>query len=221
MPAEPDTVRLAPSLDNTVFQPFATEQLSNGIGPHFYAGTNLSGNARRGLLAFAVSDSVPAGAQILQADLMLTVSQVRETSPLAFRLHRLLSRWGEGASNAGTGGISHGGGGGAPATPGDATWTWAVLDTALWAAPGGDFVAAPSAEAAVTGLGPAEWASSAGLVADVQAWVDDPSSNHGWILRGEEGEPGTAKRFDSREAPASGDRPRLRVVYRLLVPAPR
>jgi hypothetical protein len=221
MPGEPVTVRLPSSLDNTMFQPVATEQISNGIGPHFYAGTNLGGFARRALLAFAVSDSVPAGALIERADLTVNVSQIRESSPRTFRLHRVLTRWGEGTSDAGTGGASHGGGGGAPATPGDATWTWAVLDTVTWTAAGGDFAAGASAVASVGGLGPAGWSSTAELVADVQAWRDDPSSNFGWILLGDEGEAGTAKRFDSRESPAAGLRPELTVVYRPAAPAPR
>jgi hypothetical protein len=214
------TVRLTSSLDNTMFEPVAAEQISNGLGPHFYAGTNLATSARRGLLAFAVSDSIPAGSVVERVDLTLNVSQVRETSPRAYRLHRALARWGEGTSDAGTGGASHGGGSGAPATPGDATWTCAVLDTVAWNAPGGDFAAAASAEASVTGLGPARWSSTADLVADVQAWVDDPAAGLGWILLGDEAQAGTAKRFDSREHPTPASRPELTVVYRPLGSAP-
>jgi hypothetical protein len=208
------TVRLTASLDNTMFEPVAAEQISNGLGPHFYSGTNLASLARRGLLAFAVSDSIPAGSVVESVDLSLNVSQVRETSPRAYGLHRVLTRWGEGTSDAGTGGASHGGGGGALATPGDATWTCAVLDTVTWSAAGGDFAATASAEASLTGLGPAQWSSTARLVADVQAWVDDPSSELGWIVLGDEAQSGTAKRFDSRQHPAPELRPELTVVYR-------
>lgn len=163
---------------------------------------------------------MPAGALVERVDLTLNVSQVREDSPRSFALHRVLTRWGEGSSDAGTGGASHGGGGGAQATPGDATWTWAVMDTASWNTPGGDFAPAPSAAAAVGPLGPAAWSSTAELVADVQAWVDDPSRNFGWALVGDESQPGTAKRFDSRENPASGLRPQLTVVYRIPASVP-
>ena len=189
--------------------------MSNGVGPHFYSGTNLSGGARRGLLAFAVHDSVPAGAVVERVDLRLNVSQIREDSPRTFRLHRVLTRWGEGASDAGTGGASHGGGSGVQAEPGDATWTWAVMDTAAWSAPGGDFAPLESAAAAVGPLGTVVWGSTTELVADVQQWVDDPGSSYGWALLGDEAQSGTAKRFDSRENAAPGLRPQLTVVYRM------
>lgn len=38
-----------------------------------------------------------------------------------------------------------------------------------------------------------------GLKTDVQAWLDDPSSNFGWIFVGEEGISQSCKRFDTRE----------------------
>ncbi|MCA9289636.1 MAG: multicopper oxidase family protein, partial [Phycisphaerales bacterium] len=57
-----------------------------------------------------------------------------------------------------------------------------------------------------------EW-TGAGLIADVQAWLDDPASNHGWFLYGNESESGTTKRFDSRENPNAGDRPVLIVDF--------
>ena len=49
------------------------------------------------------------------------------------------------------------------------------------------------------------WGSTAGMVADVQSWLDDPGSNFGWIILGDEGTSlPTAKRFDSRETAATG-----------------
>lgn len=212
--AEPDTVRLAPSRDNTLFES-TVSQLSNGAGPHLYAGRNSSfaGDRRRALLRFSVADSIPAGAVIDRVELTLNVSQVRETSGRPFGLHRVSTRWGEGASDSGTGGVSHGGGSGAPAAAGDATWTCAVLDTIPWTTAGGDYASAESAVAQVGGLGAHVWASTPDLVADVQAWLDDPASDFGWILMGDESEVGTAKRFDSRENATPAARPVLTVVY--------
>ena len=55
------------------------------------------------------------------------------------------------------------------------------------------------------------------MVADVQQWLDTPSTNHGWLLRGDEIGSFTAKRFDTREHPDPTLRPALRIVY---TPAP-
>jgi hypothetical protein len=49
------------------------------------------------------------------------------------------------------------------------------------------------------------------LLQDVQGWVDQPASNHGWILIGQEDGVQNAKRFSSR---TSTEPPRLEVRYR-------
>jgi hypothetical protein len=65
----------------------------------------------------------------------------------------------------------------------------------------------------VLGLGTFTFASAPELVADVQAWLNDPNSNQGWILMSQsEGIPRTARRIAAREANAS-DRPRLVVEF--------
>ncbi len=43
------------------------------------------------------------------------------------------------------------------------------------------------------------WGSTAQLVSDVQGWVDNPATNAGWMIRGDEGTDETACRFDSGE----------------------
>jgi hypothetical protein len=54
--------------------------------------------------------------------------------------------------------------------------------------------------------------STPALVADVQAWVDEPAANYGWVLLStDEATPATAKRIASREDPANA--PELRVDY--------
>ena len=46
---------------------------------------------------------------------------------------------------------------------------------------------------------------------DVQSWLDDPASNFGWLVLGDESEISTAKRFDTRE---SASPPVLTIIYR-------
>ena len=38
------------------------------------------------------------------------------------------------------------------------------------------------------------------MVADVQSWLDNPASNFGWLVLGDESTIATAKRFDTRES---------------------
>ena len=46
--------------------------------------------------------------------------------------------------------------------------------------------------------------SSPGLVANVQQWVNNPGSNFGLLIRGDESVTGTAMRYDSRASAALG-----------------
>ena len=76
-------------------------------------------------------------------------------------------------------------GDGAPATPNDATWRHRFFDTIFWTMQGGDFSATVSASQSVGGVGQYTW-SSAQMVADVQLWLDSPTSNFGWLVLGDE-----------------------------------
>ena len=121
-------------------------------------------------------------------------------------MHRVLADWGQGASNSGDPG-----GGGAPAMTGDATWLHRFFDTTLWTAQGGDFVGSLSASTNVAGAGKYTW-SGPTMAADVQAWLDNPSSNFGWILLGSDIDV-EARRFDSREIADESLRPSLTVSF--------
>jgi hypothetical protein len=201
---------LAPSKDNTVFE---EADSSNGKGDYIFAGENLNGedpppDARRALLAFAVSGDIPANAVIDSVRLTLNMSKTHPSAgDRVVSLHRLTADWGEGDSDA-----SFEEGTGAGAEPGDATWTFRFFNTDTWTTPGGDFVPGASAQQTVGGLGFYTW-WSAEMAADVQAWLDTPASNFGWIVVGDESEATTAKRFDSRENPTAANRPRLTVYY--------
>jgi hypothetical protein len=195
--------------DNTLYED-TTGSLSNGAGQGFFAGRSSgtsSGSIRRGLIAFDVAGSIPAGATIISATLTLNMSQT-SSGAQDVSLHRALTDWGEGTSVAGGNG-----GSGGPATTGDATWIHTFYTSSFWANAGGDFFPTPSASQSVAALGSYTWGSTAGMVADVQQWLNNASSNHGWILVGNESVLQTAKRFDSREHDIAANRPALTVTY--------
>ena len=107
---------------------------------------------------------------------------------------------------------------GSAAKANESTWNMRLAPSTPWSAPGGaapiDFEATPSASTPVTTR--LAFASTSQLVADVQAWVDDPSTNFGWILNTEsEHMSGTARRFGSRE---SGTAPSLVVTFTAAAP---
>ncbi|MGD9764923.1 MAG: DNRLRE domain-containing protein [Candidatus Binatia bacterium] len=207
--ARAEQVALSPIKDNSIYE--ESGDLSNGKGAGLFVGqTARTGARRRALLAFDIAGSVPAGATITAVELTLrvtkTISLGQPTS-----VHRVTADWGEGTSVAiGEEGM------GAPATTGDATWTHRFYDTQRWGTEGGDFTAAASATATAGGNDTdATFTSTPGLIADVQAWLDEPQANFGWIALGNESEPGGAKRFASREATEAATRPRLVVSFEL------
>jgi protocatechuate 3,4-dioxygenase beta subunit len=202
-------VVLEPSKDNTLYES-GTGNVSNGAGDFLFVGRTeqVSNSIRRGLAAFDVAGSVPAGSTITSVQLQLRVSRVRSSASESVGLHRMLADWGEGTSNSG--GQE---GTGATATTNDATWLHRFFNTQLWTNAGGDFVATASGTRTVQGIGSYTWSSSSGMVADVQQWLDDPASNFGWLLRGDESETGTAKRFDSSENTTKANRPTLTIDF--------
>jgi hypothetical protein len=164
------------------------------------------------LIRFNIAGNIPDNAIISDVQLTLYMSRTSSAST-TIHLSRVLRDWGEGTSHA-----SGEEGAGAPAQPNDATWIHAKYDSDLWDSPGGDYASSSSASRVVVGLGPYTWGSTADMVADVQGWNDDPSSNHGWIITDSELLVGSAKRFDSRENPIAANRPVLRVEYAIQVP---
>lgn len=186
---------------------------ANGSGEHLFIGVTNGHEKRRALVAFDVAGSVPPGATIVSARLVLSLSRTRvEDEPS--EVHRVTASWGEGASTAGSGE-----GYGADSADGDATWVHRRFDVERWAASGGDFSSEVSASTVVGrppfgGVASVTWGSTPRMVADVQGWLDDPSSNHGWLLLGnEETEQRTAKRLGSRENPDESSRPALLLEY--------
>jgi hypothetical protein len=203
------TISINPSKDNTLYQYVPADgDRSNGAGFHFFAGENALGEIRRGVLAFDVAGRIPAGSTITAVSLSMNMSMT-PAGARTVELHKLLADWGEGTSHA-----PSGEGDGAPATPNDATWRHRFFDTIFWTTQGGDFSATVSASQSVGPAGQYTW-SSAQMVADVQAWLDNPASNFGWLVLGDESAIATAKRFDTRE---SASPPVLTIEF---IPGPR
>jgi len=223
--ARADTAALGAVKDNTLYEPIQQEALaivSDGAGPTMFTGRtkdakNAAGEVavRRAVIEFDIAGTIPAGATIDSVTLMLYCDKTKQNTNYNVSLHRLLSEWGEGASNTGNSQQGRG----APATTNDATWEHTFFPSQFWSTDGGDFVTSASAVRAVGAPGSYTWSSTSGMVADVQAWLDNPFQNHGWLLRNEhvnaQGAPltETAKRFASRENETVNNRPRLVVSY--------
>ncbi|HRQ71573.1 MAG TPA: GC-type dockerin domain-anchored protein [Phycisphaerales bacterium] len=181
--------------------------LSNGAGQHCFAGTTALGEKRRALVAFDVAGFVPEGSTIVGVTLTLNMSKTI-VGGVDVAIHRVMRDWGEGASDA-----VGAEGQGAPAEPGDATWLHRFYPGEFWDAPGGDFDPAASGSIVVGAVGAYVWGSTERMVADVQAWLDDPASNFGWTVIADETVIPGAKRFDTREHPDPAVRPVLRVEF--------
>lgn len=192
--ARADTVTLNPTKDNTLISPDGL--YSNGIGFGIYCGRTQErvGITIRGVIHFDPAESIPAGSTITAVTLHLqAVMGAPNSGAQPVSLHTVLADWGEGESFGF-------GGSGADSTPGDATWLHTFYPDQFWTNPGGDFDAAVLATRQVDWIGgPMTWGSTPELVASVQSWITYPASNFGWLLQGNEEQPGTARQFASRE----------------------
>ncbi|MSR69198.1 MAG: DNRLRE domain-containing protein [Phycisphaerales bacterium] len=211
LPASAALVTISATRDATLYES-ATGVLGNGAGQYLHAGTTNQPLLRRALIAFDGASLIPENALISSVTLTLHVSGA---SVLAhnFSLHRVTSPWTAGTSDA-----SGNEGGGTAAVAGDATWLHASSPGLAWTAPGGDFSTIASAAQTVGDIGFYSW-TSAQLTSDVQNWITTPTSNFGWILRGDESAPGTTRRFDSSESFDAALAPKLVIEY-TVVPAP-
>jgi hypothetical protein len=185
-----DVLSFNPIADTTLIEIAPGANL--GGAAYFNAGTtgHTTGYRNRALIQFGLTEAIPAGSIINGVTLTLDVVRqpAADGEPSTFGLHRLFFSWGEGDKMPefeGSPGL------GAPATTGEATWQFRFLEGASWTSPGGEvdheFAAAPSSTAFVYGIGDlVEFESTLNLVADVQAWVNNPESNFGWMLMTED-----------------------------------
>lgn len=181
---------------------------ANGSGSYLFSGRSDTQNGsaeRRALLTFPVAGSIPSGSTITAVSLDLTMSRTKGGAQTV-GLHRLFEDWSEGPSDP-----SGQEGGGTTAAAGDVTWMHRETPGTLWSTPGASFAPSASATLQVADEGNYSFASTPGLVADVQGWLDDPSNNYGWALVISSPSTGAAKRFNSREN--TSGRPTLTVTY--------
>jgi hypothetical protein len=209
-----DTVTLVSSRDTTIYQ--GAPSNSNGAGQAMFAGNTGQGTSTRGLVGFQIAGNIPAGSTItgVQFSLVLDRAGASEFMPRLIQLRRLLADWGEGATGAGSGVSQSGNGFPTPNNGTTATWTHRFYMTMPWTNAGGDFAATASGSTTV-GLAHMAytWGSSPGMVSDVQSWLDNPSSNFGWLLLGDESTSTTVREFFTREATNSANRPTLVVTF--------
>jgi hypothetical protein len=200
--AESAVVTINPNRDNSIFED--NPAASCAIGPLFSGQTGAFG-VRRALLRFDVAGNLPAGSTVtnVQVGMAIQMSGPASAPTDGYSLHRLQADWGEGASEC-----SVGTGGGADV--GDATFQYAKYATEAWTLLGGDFNATASGSLAMPTSGTATFGSAAGLVADVQSWLNQPSTNFGWILLGNEVTARSARSFSSHDF---GGGPSLRIEY--------
>ncbi|HEV8606267.1 MAG TPA: DNRLRE domain-containing protein [Tepidisphaeraceae bacterium] len=219
-PARADVATIGASRDNTIFE---SNNNSLGGGQAMFIGTNGMSLIRRGLIAFDLPGSIPAGSTINSVQLTLFLNQVPGggTGSPTIRLFRVSADWGEGIAGNGTSGAT-GAGQGFAAGAGDATWNarhYSATTPTLWNTQGGDFAAIESASRAIVGTtlnAPYSWQSTPGLVADVQSWLDAPAGNFGWILRSDEVNAQTVRGFWTREAARTNQSafsPQLQVTF--------
>ena len=177
--ATADVLTISPSQDNTLYE-HPVGALSNGNGSHMYSGVTVDDRLRRAVVQFDIAAAITPGSVINSVSLTLTMNKTI-AGAVDFGLHRMSGPWGEAGSTAVFGG-GGGGGGGAAAMVGDVTWLHAFSPATTWTNPGGDFDGTASATLSIAGNGDYTF-SSPGMVADVQAWLDDPSGNHGWMIK--------------------------------------
>ena len=193
LPAE--TVQLQPVADTSLHEIFPENNF--GAFSFVHGGLTAKNTATRGLFRFDLAGALPAGAIVTGVTLEIRVvfaAPAPNVPEVAFDLHRVSTAWDEGTKDAGAG-FS-----GRLAGTGEATWRHSMKPQ-LWQTPGGDFFENPTSSAVIGEVGSYTFPSTQELVADVQAWLDDPAQNHGWILKSsEEDVIQSAKRFGSSES---------------------
>jgi spore coat protein A len=214
-----DTATLSPVKDNTLYEPIQQDtyaDMSDGAGPTMFTGKtkdarNQAGQValRRAVVEFDVAGSIPSGSTIDSVQLTMYCDKVGQNASFNVTVHRALAEWGEGTSNTGNSQQGRG----EPATAGDATWRHTFYSGQFWTTPGGDYALTASGTRVVGPTGDYTWGSTSGMVADVQAWLNSPAQNHGWIVLSNEAQIQTAKRFATRENATVNNRPRLVVNY--------
>jgi len=210
-----DTVVLTPVADTSLFSQNPDNNYG-GLPTLPLGGINTGANEGRVLLRFNLGGAIPANATVTGVSLRVEVSKESPGSHVeTIDIHRVAVSWNEGGQKSGKHGDI--------AATGESSWVSRSKGTANWKTPGGqsgtDFVAAASGSLAIDDPGAYTVSAKPGMIADVAAWLANPTQNFGWILRGRPPvAAGSAKRIASREGGAAA--PQLTVEFTVPAPAP-
>ncbi len=216
------TISIGDIQDATIYQ--NNPNNSSGQGPGLFSGTNGMDSPRRGLLQFDIADNIPHGATITGVQLTLVLGQIAGGGmgggggTSIIQLHDLTDSWGYPQPQLPPSDNLGGTGQGIPAMTGDVTWDTRFFNESPalpWSSPGGDFSGVVSASLPVTGPLNTSWDwSSPTMVNDVQGWLNDPSTDFGWILvNADEVDPTDFRAFYSRNALTPSNQPLLTITY--------
>jgi hypothetical protein len=213
------TVTVSPSDDTFINS--RNPSNNNGGSGSIFTGTDGHGGLMRGLIRFEMPTGLQGRAVLTAVQLHVTVQALGNSAagePAVESLQVVNEAWTQGN---GVGNVS------SAFTVGQlcadsvvgATWTQSNCATnASWTTPGGTVAAGVSGHASNVDIpagGQVIWdsASNAGMVVDVQSWIDSPSGNHGWRITSDaEGPaPGEAQRFYSTESGVSA--PSLTITF--------
>jgi hypothetical protein len=198
---------------------------NNGASSSLFTGVEGMGGVMRGLIQFTMPSELQGRANVKQVQLTATLRALGNgtAGPGSVESLQVISEaWvqGNGVADARMTFVI-----GQPCagTVVGATWnqpSCAPGTTASWTTPGATVATTVSGQTDTTGValeGHVTWdsaaAGNAGMIADVQAWIDDPSRNHGWrVTSSNEATPGAAQRFYASEAGAA-TAPTLTISY--------
>lgn len=187
-----ETAVLNPSSDAAMYS--ENGNVADGAGQFLFIGKNSAGAFRRSTIKFNVAGAIPVGATILSASLAVAAGNTQGTNNAA-TLYRLTEDWTEGPTDP-TGSE----GSGVTAMTGDTTWTFRNFNSQTWTVAGGSYDNTAAAAISITGTGTYTWTTSSTLTTMLQAWLDTPASNFGWLIVGDETTAGaTAKQLSSRQ----------------------
>lgn len=199
LPACADTLTVSASSDTWILAENPDGNLNgdfHGLG----AGMNSHGSPMRAMIKFDLSQ-IPANATVTAVS--MTVTEVKENSIATtdYELHRILQNW----------------------TASEATWNNRTASSA-WSAAGlaadTDYTATASGTitATVGAFGPHTFDSNDKLIADVQAWISDPTSNNGWFFKAATESGQNGRRWGSTSI---GNAASLSVTYTASTPPPQ
>ncbi len=162
---------MSPEKDNTIYEgqsggtpPENYEVNTCGAGANIFSGETDDFFARRALIKFDVATNIPTGSTINSVVLTLEVNRERDGAARTYTIHPISKDWGESAvENEVNCDLVAGGGKGAPANAGDATWLNAKFQQIGWDTVGGDFGSASGSSLIANGQNvTATWDSAGG-----------------------------------------------------------